>query len=1091
MSSRSFSGGRGVRLLLAAFSLACLFALGATAQADATVTWRLDALGNTTAQVGQPYVYIVRAVNVGAEASDGSAIEFTAELPDGVTALNTVGTNHVTCPTNVVGQSEIHCTGNEVIGHSNFALMVLSVAVAPSAPDSLTAHFQFHGGGSTQTLRTVRVATLATEPPEFGLEAVDFDSANGYDTGLSTQAGGHPILSTTSIEFNTTNSSGLAAFGGAVFPSRNILWPVEAPKDVIAHLPPGYLGDPTSVQACSQSDLAHSAPSPIEPLPNCLPNAQVGTVSVLSFGEVFGPVPLYRLVAPPDVPARFGFNVVGTVVTLDAAVRSGSDYGLDVIASNASEGLAITGTHVTFWGVPSDPIHDPERGCAGQKEPWEVSGGGCPSHDPPTPFLRNPTSCPADPGEGYAVTLSTDSWKHPGSFDSKTTVSHESPGFPYAPVDRGDERGLDGCASVPFQPLISATPTTDAADSPSGLTFDITVPQKCWDPNEVDSVCQSDLKDAEVDLPKGITLNPSAADGLASCSPSQIGYIDGTSNPEEFSPTAAQCPDAAKIGDVTIESPLLDDVLKGSVYLAQQGDNPFGSLLAMYLVAEGSGVVVKQAGEISIGDDGHLTTSFHHTPQLPFEHLRLNLFGGTRATLRTPPTCGTYTTQATLTPWSGNAPVDLSDSFQVTSGPSGSPCPTATFDPQLSAGTANPLAGAFSPFSLRLTRADGTQELGSLRATLPPGLLGSLRGIPYCPDATLAAISGALGTGAAQIASPSCPPASQVGTVTVGAGAGPNPFYTSSGRAYLAGPYKGAPLSLAVVTPAVAGPFDLGNVVVRNALQLDPQTAQITAISDPLPQVLHGIPLDLRDVRVDLGRPGFTLNPTSCDPMAVNASLTSTSGAAANRSSRFQVANCDKLAFKPRLSLRLKGGTKRSEYPALRAQLTMPKGGANIARTTVALPHSEFLAQNHIGTICTRPLFAADACPARSVYGHARAFSPLLDQPLEGPVYLRANGGERELPDLVASLKGQIDIELEGHIDSANGGIRTSFETVPDAPVSKFVLSMKGGKKGLLENSRNLCRSTNRATVLIDAQNGKTADSRPELRVKCGKGEAK
>ncbi|HEY4561850.1 MAG TPA: hypothetical protein VIJ36_02670, partial [Thermoanaerobaculia bacterium] len=430
-------------------------------------------------------------------------------------------------------------------------------------------------------------------------------------------------------------------------------------------------------------------------------------------------------------------------------------------------------------------------------------------------------------------------------------------------------------------------------------------------------------------------------------------------------------------------------------------------------------------------------------------------------------------------------------SFTVSADAKGAPCPPERFSPAFGGATENPLAGTYSPFNLSFSREDGEVQLEGLAATLPPGLLGSLKGIPYCPEAALAAVSGALGAGAAQEASPSCPTASRLGTVTVGAGAGPNPFYTQSGKAYLAGPYKGAPLSLAVIAPAVAGPFDLGSVVVRNALRVDPESTQITAVSDPLPQILHGIPLDLRDVRVALDRPSFTLNPTSCDPMAIEATLTSTKGTSAERSERFQVGACKRLAFGPGLSLRLKGGTHRAQHPALRAVLRMPTKGANanIARTSVALPHSEFLAQAHIRTVCTRVQFAAGAgngteCPKGSVYGHAAAISPLLDEPLEGPVYLRSSN--HTLPDLVAALGGQIDVDLVGRIDSArDGGIRTTFATVPDAPVSKFVLSMQGGRKGLLENSTDLCRSPHRATVAMDAHNGKTADSRPVLRVRC------
>jgi hypothetical protein len=324
--------------------------------------------------------------------------------------------------------------------------------------------------------------------------------------------------------------------------------------------------------------------------------------------------------------------------------------------------------------------------------------------------------------------------------------------------------------------------------------------------------------------------------------------------------------------------------------------------------------------------------------------------------------------------------------------------------------------------------------------------------------------------------------------VDVGAGAGPTPYYTQ-GRAYLAGPYKGAPLSLAIVTPATAGPYDLGTVMVRTALYVDPETTRIHAVSDPIPQILQGIPLDVRSIALKMSRPSFTLNPTSCDPMAVTGSATSPFGSSASLSNPFQVGGCSSLAFKPKLSLKLSGGTKRSQNPALKAVLRMPAGGANIAKASVALPHSEFLDQAHIKTICTRVQFAAAQCPPGSVYGKATAISPLLGQPLSGPVYLRSSSNP--LPDLVADLNGQIHVVLVGRIDSIKGGIRNSFEAVPDAPVSKFVLEMQGGKKGLLENSTNLCKSVNKATVLFVGLNGKTAVSKPALQVKCPKGKKK
>jgi hypothetical protein len=437
-----------------------------------------------------------------------------------------------------------------------------------------------------------------------------------------------------------------------------------------------------------------------------------------------------------------------------------------------------------------------------------------------------------------------------------------------------------------------------------------------------------------------------------------------------------------------------------------------------------------------------------------------------------------------LTPWSGTAPVTPSDSFAIEGGPGGGPCAAYPNSPAFVANTLSPIAAKYTPLVVNLRREDGSQQFSAVTLSPPPGLLGKLAGIPYCSEAAIAAAAAKTGKG--EQLSPSCPSASRLGTVVAGAGAGPTPYF-ASGSAYLAGPYKGAPLSMVIVTPAVAGPFDLGAVVVRTALQVDLETTRITAVSDPLPQILQGIPLDIRTIQVRLDRPDFTLNPTSCDPMSFDGQLKSVLGQIAPLQSRFQAAECSNLGFDPKLSIALSGKTKRTGNPALTATLTYPQGAyANIASASVALPHSEFLDQAHIKTICTRVQFAADACPKGAIYGKAKATSPLLDAPLEGPVYLRSSSNP--LPDLVVDLRGQIHAALVGRIDSINGGIRTTFTSVPDAPVSKFILQMRGGDKGLLENSRNLCKGTNRATAIFTGQNGKVKAMRPALKASCGRG---
>jgi hypothetical protein len=906
----------------------------------------------------------------------------------------------------------------------------------------------------TRRIAAVTVATMIAILALTGLahaafRVTEFSGALASPIGEPlTQAGGHPDV-TTNIVFAKTIGE-----GGVEVVDENV-------KDVDVTLPPGLVGNPTATPKCSQADLLGNGY-----VSRCAPETQIGIahIDICNGGCSHEERGLYNMEPPPGVPGQFGFNFGGVLVFVDATVGNDGEYVLEAKASGISQSLPVGGTSLTFWGVPADPSHTAER-----RKGFET---GLPSSAPRLPFMSNPSVCDGAPLKTFGR---ADSWEKPDVFQ-EMSYDHDTSGNPLI---------ITGCDSVPFNASIVAQPTTQAADSPTGLNVTVAIPQ----PQNPDGLSTADLKQAVVALPFGLAVNPASADGLQACSTEQID-LDSTE--------PARCPDSSKIGAVEIDTPLLEAPLQGSVFLAAQHANPFGSLLAIYLVAEGNGVVIKLPGRITSDPaTGQTTATFDRTPQLPFERLHVELFGGPRAALVTPPTCGTYSTAASFTPWSGTPPVNSTSSFQITSGPNGSACPNGSFDPKLSAGTTNPVGGKYSPFVLDLSREDGTQQLSTIAATLPEGLLGKLAGVPYCPDSALGGIPTAEGTGAAQLASPSCPAASQVGTVSVGAGAGPSPFYVNTGKVYLAGPYKGAPLSLAIVTPALAGPFDLGNVVVRSALEVDPTTTQITAVTDPLPTILHGIPLDLRSVAVSINREGFTLNPTSCEPMVVTSTITGTAGASASPQSRFQVASCERLAFKPKLALSLRGGTTRAKNPALKAVLTAPAGQANIGRVAVILPKSEFIDNRHIGDTCTRVQFNAGAgngaqCPAKSVLGKATAYSPLLAKPLKGKVYFRSNGGERELPDLVASLDGQIHVNLVGFIDSVHrkgsevSRTRNTFAAVPDAPVSKFILELSGGKKGLLQNATNLCKSTNRATVKMIGQNGKSHDFNPVVKVGCG-----
>jgi hypothetical protein len=928
---------------------------------------------------------------------------------------------------------------------------------------------------------------------------IDFEGAAQNQDGTTySQAAGHPY--SLSVRFNIASAS-----------SDSFLQANEEIKDVDVEGPAGLIGNPLATATRCTSDQFLATPLKSGFFSLCPPGSQVGTVDLWrAFGPGFtsdfnSQLGLYNLVPPYGSPAAFGLKNGNFFAILIPKLRSGGDYGITVQSHGVLQGFGVTGARVTLWGVPGDPIHDRDRGttldagvveqgdfyCYNRAETFDTctNPGGFPAGVEPLAFLTQPSNCSAGP---LSTILKVNSWQNPGTVHTRSFNTDTN----------GNPTAVTGCEKVPFEPRISAAPSSHAADSPTGLDVELSMPTQGL--TKPGALANANLKRAVVTLPQGMSVNPSSANGLGACSAAQIGLIEAAPDPR-FSEAAARCPDSAKIGTVSLATPLLDHPLEGAVYLGAPDDpakpgaeNPFGTLLSLYITVDDplTGTVLKLPGRVDADPvSGQLTTTFDDNPQVPFSSFRLHFTAGDRAPLLAPPACGHYEITTRMSSWAAADPdnptpaeiVTRTSGYDVGTGPGGGACPASgQFGPEFEAGTVLREAGAFSPLIVNASRPDGSEPLTGLRLRLPQGLTGKLAGIPYCPPSGIAQATArsAPGQGALEHASPSCPAASQVGTVDAGAGGGATPYHVT-GRAYLSGPYKGAPLSLTVITPAVAGPFDLGVVVVRAALQVDPTSAQITAISDRLPQIIQGIPLKIRSITVNTDRPNFTLNPTSCEPFALAGTLF---GAAASRavSSRFQVGACNALAFKPELSLRLKGATKRSGNPALTATLTYPKvPSANIARASVALPHSEFLDQSHIGTVCTRVQYAADACPARSVYGRARAFSPLLDKPLEGLVYLRSSSNT--LPDLVAALKGQIDVDLVGRIDSFNGGIRTTFDSAPDAPVSKFVLEMQGGKKGLLENSRNLCKSTNRATARFTGHNGKSADSRPLVKaVACG-----
>lgn len=969
-----------------------------------------------------------------------------------------------------------------------YQLEVRIFVKATGTPGTATNVASISGGGaadattSSPVVVSPEVADFGFLPGSAGLDAPFTDP----DGATTTQAGSHPYQLTLDLGFPTK----LATSAITSLVSTGHL------HDATIDLPRGVIVNPSATPVlCTEAELVNDLPCPAE--------SQVGTMSAITIGvaPIASTTALYNMVPPPGEAAALGFNAlgVGVYVHVLGGVRSDGDYGISGGSTDvpALPAHPVFGVRADLWGDPTAAGHDATRGeCA----PPALEVKSCPVTRTHTALLTLPGECPTAPLHFGAR---AHSWEEPQAL---ATAQYDAADLAGAPSQ------LQGCEQLKFNPALSVKPTTNLADSPSGLDVELKQPQNF----NSEENSPSPLRDARVTLPEGMIANASQADGLAVCSSAQIGLLSGVGkSPPHLSKAPDSCPEAAKIGTVEVETPLQPQIdeenkvvhdgegnplprpLHGNLYIAKPFDNPFDSLLAIYISINDarSGVVAKLAGRVEPDPlTGQLTTRFNENPELPFSDVRLHLFTGSRAPLQTPPLCGSYTTTSTLTPWSAPATPDAqpADSFALGASPGGGSCPTSAAGapnaPAFTAGTLAPQAGSFSPMVLKLSREDGSQRISKLEATLPQGLLARLAGVAQCSDAQIAVAQARSNPeeGALERAAPSCPAASEIGVLNVGAGAGPSPIYIQ-GHTYLAGPYKGAPLSAVVITPAIAGPFDLGTVVVRSGLYVDPTTAQVRLVSDPLPQILHGIPVDVRSVAVQVDRPNFSLNPTSCEPKSFTATATSTLGQAAPLLAPFKVGGCESLGFKPKLALRLFGPIHRGGHPRLRAVLTARPGDANIAATSVALPRSEFIDQAHFRTICTRVQFAAKQCPAGSVYGHIKAISPLVDYPVEGPIYLRSSS--HKLPDVVAALRGPpsqpIEIDLVGRVDSVNGGIRTRFETVPDAPVTKAIVTLQGGKKGLFQNSTNICKGAFRATVKMDGQNGKFHDTRPILKAAC------
>ena len=874
------------------------------------------------------------------------------------------------------------------------------------------------------------------------------------------QAAGHPLVGFTQFIIK----EGPGDLPGTTAPVGNL-------KTVRVDLPVGLSVNP---QATEQCELG---PGDRPDARTCPPESKVGTSTVTAVNPLTGfsltlpSADVFNLVPRDGQPARFGLSILGNDAFLEAGIVWEGDYHEHFTIDVAKLSLPIEPEFL--------PLGDTARILKNRLVFDGQSGDGT--------FITTPSTChdPAVPPfeHVYSTFLRADSYELPNLTFPEGSSFWESPLPPGEMPQRCDLVDLDGSS-------IGVDAQTATADSPSGPAVNVDVPHIPGG----DRIAKSNVKDAHVTLPPGMGLNPSAANGLEACTDVQLGK--GTRNP-------VACPAASKIGTVAVETPPLPPgSLTGNVYLGQQlsRDPASGQAFRIFVVAESARYAISARLVGNVRADpltGQLTTTFADNPQVPFSSFRIDLDDGPRAPLSSPPLCGPHVTATQLVPWSGSATATPSAGFTLTSAPGGGACAATLaerpFGPGFGAKPDNPQAGAFSPLQVDIARADGDQELKGVDVVMPPGVTAKLAGLRYCPEASIAAA--AANSGLAEQAQPSCPDSSYVGSVAVATGTGPKPL-NIAGKAFLSGPFNGAPLSLAVVTPATAGPFDLGSVVVRVALFVDPRTAQIHAVPEPIPHVFGGVLLGVRSITVRTDRPRFSLNPTNCAPMAVGGALRGGGGnpndpaafTSKPISSPFQVSGCEKLGFKPKLYIRLFGGMRRAKNPKLRAVLMARKGDANIGRAAVTLPKALFLDQSSLAQVCTRPQYAAGACPKKSIYGYAVARTPLLDAPVRGPVYLRSS--DNLLPDLVASLRGQVNVELVGRIDTPRrGGIRTTYDIVPDVPVSKFILTMRGGKRGLLVNSRHQCRARARAVARFRGQNGKKANQRPKLRAAC-KGKA-
>ena len=1132
MKGRFSNAGRRlatVALLITAFlALAAGTASAGTPLYDVHATW-----GPTILPPGGEAMFKVDGRNIHFEADAGGAEDLIIEdeLPEDVTATGVafliagsedfsaffcsgVGTRTVVCdipsffvPALGFGQSP--GIGSEGLGNLNqlpygmIDPVFIQAAVDPGATGTGVNRATISGGEAPTPANEMQTVHFGTPDPSLDVVPGSFTSdvfEGAYPApGTARHAGDHPYEQR--VDFDFTAHRETVSFDGTPWIVSN-----GVVRTVEVTLPRGAVGNPEATAKCDPTDFAKAGSTAAAT--GCPPDTQVGYLDVLLAGggskygngafnnpnALTARVPIYNLEPPKGTPADFGFNAGGFVQGhIYAKLDPAQNYAIKTVTPNISNNLVVRGARVTFWGVPGDESHKNFRTYPDTEH--EATAGAPFGDNEVQPLITNPLDCGFDNG-GSRIRI--DSYNHEDQF----SPIQEYP----TPLN------VHGCEDprIRFNPDVELQPTNRDAGASTGLAVHLKVPQRNYTVSDVKKLYGANgytqgvgtppMKKAIVTFPEGMTINSGAAQGLGVCTAAEIGL--GTDDP-------VGCPDSSQYGTLILHTPILpiDEQPEGFIYVAKQNDNPFHNFLSMYMVIQEPerGILIKIPFRLDLNQrTGQLTGTFDDLPQLPMSDMEMRFKGGNRAGLVNPSTCGTKTIRAEFFSWADpTTPHVVDNNYAIANKPDGSPCVNSLgdrpFNPTMEGGTESPTAGSYPPFAFRTTRSDDDQEFSQISTTVPEGLAAKLAGVESCPETGIAqALSRetTAGDGALEESDPSCPASSQIGTTQVGTGVG-SVLSWVPGKVYLAGPYKGAPMSMVAISPAKVGPYDLGVITVRTALNVDRETAQVQAVTDAFPQIFQGIPVRIRDIRLNLDRSNFTYNPTSCAEKQIDGQITGTGGnllstaddSTADLSERFQAADCASLGFKPKLYFRLYGGTHRGAHPKLRAVVKPRAGDANIAGASVALPHSEFLDQGHIKTVCTRVQFAADACPAGSIYGHVQATTPILEEPLQGPVYLRSSS--HKLPDLVAVLKGPssrpIEVDLDGRIDSVNGGIRNTFEVVPDAPVSSFVLTMQGGKKGLLQNSTNICAKAFRSTAKFSAQNGRAITLHPKMKAACGK----